>query len=75
MFEFDSMKQMSPGESGFEPKTKVTRTREFLDEMSLVVPWVELVWLIAQHAPTPVAPCFRWAPRCVFTSCKVVQPL
>jgi len=44
-------KQMSLGESGFERKTKRTRKREFLDEMNLVVPWGELVALIAPHAP------------------------
>ena len=49
------MKQMSLGESGFERKTKRTRKREFLDEMNLVVPWRELVSLIAPHAPTPGA--------------------
>ena len=32
-----------------------TRKREFLDEMNLVVPWTELVSLIAPHAPTPGA--------------------
>ena len=41
------MKQMSLGGSGFERKTKRTRKREFLDEMNLVVPWAELVSLIA----------------------------
>lgn len=45
------MKQMSLGESGYERKTKRTRKREFLDEMNLVVPWGELVSLIAPHAP------------------------
>ena len=45
------MKQMSLGESGFERKTKRTRKREFLDEMNLVVPWTELLSLIAPHAP------------------------
>jgi transposase, IS5 family len=49
------MKQMSLGESGFERKTKRTRKREFLDEMDLVVPWAELVSLIAPHAPAPGA--------------------
>ena len=38
--------------TGFERKTKRTRKREFLDEMNLVVPWAELVALIAPHAPT-----------------------
>lgn len=42
---------MSLGESGYERKTKRTRKREFLDEMNLVVPWGELVSLIAPHAP------------------------
>jgi IS5 family transposase len=32
-----------------------TRKREFLDEMNLVVPWAELVSLIAPHAPKPSA--------------------
>ena len=45
------MKQMSLSESGFERKTKRTRKREFLDEMNLVVPWTELLSLIAPHAP------------------------
>jgi IS5 family transposase len=49
------MKQLSLGESGFERKTKRTRKREFLDEMNLVVPWGELVVLIAPHAPAPGA--------------------
>ncbi len=47
------MKQMSLGAAGFERKTKRTRKREFLDEMNLVVPWAELVALIAPHAPQP----------------------
>jgi transposase, IS5 family len=46
------MKQMSLDTTGFERKTKRTRKREFLDEMNLVVPWVELVALIVPHAPT-----------------------
>ena len=49
------MKQMSLSESGFERKTKRTRKREFLEEMNLVVPWAELVSLIAPHAPAPGA--------------------
>jgi IS5 family transposase len=49
------MKQMSLSESGFERKTKRTRKREFLDEMNLVVPWAELLSLIAPHAPQPGA--------------------
>ena len=46
------MKQMSLDSTGFERKTKRTRKREFLDEMNLVVPWAELVSLIAPYAPT-----------------------
>lgn len=49
------MKQLSLSTTGFERKTKRTRKREFLDEMSLVVPWGELVSLIAPHAPQPGA--------------------
>ena len=49
------MKQMSLGAAGFERKTKWTRKREFLNEMNLVVPWGELVALIAPHAPAPGA--------------------
>ena len=49
------MKQMSLDERGFERRTKRTRKREFLDEMNLVVPWAELVALIAPHAPAPGA--------------------
>lgn len=49
------MKQMSLSESGYERKTKRTRKREFLDEMNLVVPWAELISLIAPHAPAPGA--------------------
>ena len=45
------MKQISLASSGFELKTKRTRKREFLDEMSLVVPWAELEALISPHAP------------------------
>jgi len=46
------MKQISLASSGFELVTKRTRKRVFLDEMSLVVPWRELVGLIQPSAPT-----------------------
>lgn len=49
------MKPMSLSESRFGRKTKRTRKRQFLDEINLVVPWAELVSLIAPHAPTPGA--------------------
>ena len=42
---------MCLGAAEFERKTKRTRKREFLDEISLAVPWAELVALIAPHAP------------------------
>ena len=45
------MKQMSLATTGFELVHKRTRKREFLDEMELVVPWVELIELIEPRAP------------------------
>lgn len=45
------MKQISLAATGFEIVTKRTRKREFLDEMSQVVPWAELIALIEPHAP------------------------
>ena len=51
----EGMKQMSLRESGFERKIKRTRKRAFVNEMNLVVPWSELVSLIAPHAPMPGA--------------------
>ncbi len=45
------MKQISLAQSGFELVTKRTRKRDFLDEMNLVIPWTELLALIAPHAP------------------------
>jgi len=46
------MKQISLASTRFELVTKRTRKRVFLDEMSLVVPWTELVGLIQPFAPT-----------------------
>ena len=51
------MQHISLSESGFERKTKRTRKREFLDEMNLVVPWAELLALIARRARVPGAHC------------------
>ena len=45
------MKQTTFASTGFELVTKRTRKREFLDEMSLVVPWTELTGLIQAFAP------------------------
>ncbi len=42
---------MSLAATGFELVTKRTRKREFLDEMNLVIPWSELLSLIAPHTP------------------------
>lgn len=40
---------MSLASTGFELVTKRTCKREFLDEMNLVIPWSELLALIAPH--------------------------
>ena len=45
------MEQISLAHTGFELVTKRRRKREFLDEMNLVIPWIELLALIAPHAP------------------------
>ena len=45
------MKQMSLAQTGFELVTKRTSKREFLDEMTLVIPWTELLALTTQRAP------------------------
>lgn len=42
---------MKQADLGLNLSTKRTRKREFLDEMNRVVPWVELVALIAPYAP------------------------
>lgn len=44
------MSQLSLAMTGFELAPKRTRKREFLDEMDRVIPWVELLALIAPHA-------------------------
>jgi IS5 family transposase len=45
------MKQQSLATVGFKWSTKRRREREFLDEISLVVSWAELVSLVQPHAP------------------------
>ncbi len=45
------MKQISLASSGFELATKRTRKRAFLEEMEQVIPWSDLLALIAPHAP------------------------
>jgi IS5 family transposase len=35
---------------GFDPLLKKTRKESFLDEMNIVVPWAELVWLVMPDA-------------------------
>ena len=42
---------MKQSDLGLNLTAKRTRKREFLDEMNLVVPWAELVALIAPFAP------------------------
>jgi IS5 family transposase len=44
------MKHTGLSTTGFELVTKSTRKSEFLDEMSLVIPWLQLLALIAPHA-------------------------
>jgi IS5 family transposase len=46
------MKQISLAVTGFELAVKRTRKREFLDEMDQVIPWPELLALIAPYAPS-----------------------
>ena len=46
------MKQISLATPGFELITKRTRKRVFLDEMNLVVHWIEQVGLIQPFAPS-----------------------
>ena len=45
------MKQINLATTGFELTTKRTRKREFLDEMYVVIPWFELLSLMAPHVP------------------------
>ena len=42
---------MNQVDLGLNLSTKRTRKREFLEEMQTVVPWAELVSLIAPYAP------------------------
>ena len=45
------MKQLSLSTTGFEKAPLRTRRREFLEEMDRVVPWGDLVALVAPYAP------------------------
>ena len=45
------MKQLSLSTTGFEKAPLRTRRREFLEEMNRVVPWGDLVALVAPYAP------------------------
>ena len=45
------MKQISLATTELELATKRTRKRDFLDELTLMVPWSDLVGLIQPHAP------------------------
>ena len=47
---------MKQAELGLNLTTKRTRKREFLDEMNLVVPWADLVALVAPFAPEAPSP-------------------
>lgn len=43
--------QLSLAHTGFERVTKRTRKRISIEEMNLVIPWSELLSLLAPHAP------------------------
>ena len=45
------MKQLSLATTGFELSAKRTRKRAFLAQMDAVIPWTQLLGLIAAHAP------------------------
>ena len=58
----------------FELITKRTHKREFLDKMHLLIPWSELLWMIAPHtlqlvAATKSAGCYGWSSRKAWTFC------
>lgn len=46
------MKQRSLSVTGYEIESKKTRKAEFLEEMEIVVPWIELLGLIQAYAAT-----------------------
>lgn len=57
---------------GLDLSTKRTRKREFLDEMTRVVPWQKLIALIEPHTTLKArlaARRFRLRRCCAFTSC------
>lgn len=69
----EAMKQMSLDTTGFEFMTKSTRKRVFLDEISLVVPWSELVvprvrWL--NTGPRTPTGSFSWEGSSSRRSCR-----
>ena len=45
------MQQISLAHTGFKLVTTRTRKRDFLDKMNLVIPWTELLAIIAPHTP------------------------
>ncbi|PUE49825.1 hypothetical protein B9Z45_15515 [Limnohabitans sp. 2KL-17] len=60
------MKKLSFSGTEFELAAK--RTREFLDEMNVVIPWSELLALIKKHAPSGKTGCQPFAT-------EVLQPI
>ena len=68
------MKKISLAITEFKLVIKRTRKREFLDEMTLVLPWAELVALITPYAPPGKAgrPPFAVPPCCAFTCLATV---
>ncbi|MBK6866425.1 MAG: hypothetical protein IPG98_00340 [Burkholderiales bacterium] len=68
---------MKQSDLGLNLSVKRTRKRRFLDEMNAVVPWADLVALIAPYAlrlaDAGVSP-LRLKPCCAFTSCSSGSP-
>ncbi|SAL79669.1 transposase, IS4 family protein [Caballeronia telluris] len=61
---------MSQMDLGLNLSTKRTRKREFLDEMTRVVPWQKLIDLIEPHYPKgKTGRPGRWRKRCTTYRC------
>jgi transposase, IS5 family len=63
---------MKQADLGLNLNAKRTRNREFLEEMNRVVPWADLVALIAPFAPEArrAARPLPWRRCCASTSCS-----
>ena len=67
------MDQMSLATTGFELTTKRTRKRECLEEMDVLIPWSELVALIAPHVRPAIAVIAGLAAACWALLCMMVE--